>query len=193
MAAIPRNQDLIRELFDRALERPAAERSAFVDEACRGNVDLRAELTSLLKLHEEAGSALRDPTGPVSEQPGDRIGHYRLLQHIGEGGFGTVWMAEQQEPVRRKVALKVLKAGMDTAQVVARFEAERQALALMDHPHIAQVFDGGSTPGGRPYFVMELVRGVPITHYCDEAGLSPRERLELFVPVCRCSTRTSRA
>src|SRR5262249_26812156 len=109
----------------------------------------------------------------------------KLLQEIGEGGMGTVWMAEQQPPVRRLVALKVIKPGMDSAQVVARFEAERQALALMDHPNIAQVFDGGSTDGGRPYFVMELVKGGPTSRYCDEQRLTPRERLELFVPVCQ--------
>src|SRR5262249_28665331 len=125
------------------------------------------------------------------EIPGTRIGPYKLLEPIGEGGMGAVWMAEQQEPVRRLVALKVIKAGMDSAQVVARFEAERQALALMDHPHIAKVLDGGTTsdePGGispgRPYFVMELVKGIPITRYCDEQRLTPRQRLELFVPVC---------
>src|SRR5437867_5505025 len=113
------------------------------------------------------------------------IGRYKLLERIGEGGFGTVFMAEQQHPVRRKVALKVLKAGMDTKQVIARFEAERQALALMEHENIAKVLDAGATESGRPYFVMELVHGVPITEFCDRNQLSPRERLELFVPVCR--------
>ena len=113
------------------------------------------------------------------------IGPYKLLEQIGEGGFGIVFMAEQQQPVRRKVALKVLKLGMDTKQVVARFEAERQALAIMDHPNIAKVHDGGATPSGRPYFVMELVKGVPITEYCDQNHLTPRQRLELFVPVCQ--------
>jgi eukaryotic-like serine/threonine-protein kinase len=110
---------------------------------------------------------------------------YKLLEQIGEGGFGVVFMAEQTQPVRRKVALKILKAGMDTRQVVARFEAERQALAIMDHPNIAKVFDGGATPSGRPYFVMELVRGVPITDFCDQNHLTPRQRLELFVSVCQ--------
>ena len=122
---------------------------------------------------------------PVAERPDLRIGPYKLLQQIGEGGMGTVFMAEQQEPVRRVVALKIVKPGMDTRQVIARFEAERQALALMDHPHIARVFDGGTTTNGRPYFVMELVKGVPITTYCDEHHLTPAERLELFVPVCQ--------
>ncbi len=126
-------------------------------------------------------------SGPdaVAERTGMMIGRYKLLQQIGEGGFGTVFMAEQQEPVQRKVALKVIKAGMDTREFIARFEAERQALALMDHPNIAQVLDGGATANGRPYFVMELVRGIPITSYCDQANLSTRERLELFTKVCR--------
>ena len=116
---------------------------------------------------------------------GSRIKQYKLLQQIGEGGMGVVFMAEQQEPVRRMVALKVIKAGMDSAQVIARFEAERQALALMDHPNIAKVLDAGTTQSGRPYFVMELVKGIPITRYCDEQRLSPKQRLELFVPVCQ--------
>ncbi|MCC7011900.1 MAG: tetratricopeptide repeat protein [Planctomycetes bacterium] len=185
MSGAPQRKDRARELFDMALEHPAAERAAFLAQKCAGDVELRCELEVLLKFHDEAQTALRDPASLVTEQPGDRIGRFKLLQRIGEGGFGTVWMAEQEEPVRRKVALKVLKAGMDTAQVVARFEAERQALALMDHPNIAKVFDGGATPQGRPYFVMELVRGVPITQYCDEASLTPRERLELFLPICQ--------
>src|SRR5207245_368787 len=121
----------------------------------------------------------------VTERPGTLIGPYKLLQQIGEGGFGTVFMAEQEHPVRRKVALKVIKAGMDTRQVIARFEAERQALAMMDHVNIARVFDAGTTASGRPYFVMELVHGIPITKYCDDNRLTPRERLELFVPVCQ--------
>ena len=122
---------------------------------------------------------------PITEGPGSRIGPYKLLQKIGEGGMGTVYMAEQQKPVRRRVALKIIKPGMDTDQVVVRFEAERQALALMDHHSIAKVFDAGATDTGRPYFVMELVNGIPITDYCDRANLSPRERLELFIPVCQ--------
>ena len=124
-------------------------------------------------------------TRPVTEGPGSCIGPYKLLQPIGEGGMGVVFMAEQARPVRRKVALKLIKPGMDTRQVLARFEAERQALALMDHPNIAKVLDAGTTDAGRPYFVMELVKGVPITEYCDERRLTPRERLELFVPVCQ--------
>src|ERR671938_201116 len=108
-----------------------------------------------------------------------------LLQEIGEGGMGTVYLAEQQEPVRRLVAVKLIKPGMDSKQVIARFEAERQALALMDHPHIAKVLDAGAAPDGRPFFVMELVKGLPITRYCDEHRLTPRHRLELFVPLCQ--------
>jgi serine/threonine protein kinase len=126
---------------------------------------------------------LAKPTG-TAEKPGDRIGRFRLVRSIGEGGFGVVFEAEQEEPVRRTVALKVIKLGMDTKQVVARFEAERQALALMDHPNIAKILDGGTTPAGRPYFVMELVRGQPITKYCDAERLSLDARLGLFVQVC---------
>src|SRR5262249_31877597 len=122
---------------------------------------------------------------PAGEGPGTVIGPYKLLEQIGEGGFGVVYMAEQTEPVRRKVALKILKPGMDTRQVIARFEAERQALALMDHPNIAHVFDGGETASGRPYFVMELVRGIPITGFCDENRLHVPERLGLFIGVCQ--------
>jgi len=122
---------------------------------------------------------------PIVEGPGTRVGPYKLLQEIGEGGMGTVYMADQEHPVRRRVALKIIKPGMDSAQIIARFEAERQALALMDHPNIAKVLDAGTTEGGRPFFVMELVNGIAITQYCDEARLTPRERLELFVPVCQ--------
>src|SRR5262245_40475804 len=126
---------------------------------------------------------------PVSlqlvEGPGAQIQAYKLFQEIGEGGMGKVYMAEQVEPVRRRVALKIIKAGMDSAQVIARFEAERQALALMDHLNIAKVLDAGATETGRPYFIMELVSGVPITKYCDDTQLNPRERLELFIPVCQ--------
>src|SRR2546425_6452360 len=122
---------------------------------------------------------------PLDEKPGTLIGRYKLLEKIGEGGFGVVYVAEQREPVKRKMALKVIKLGMDTRQVVARFEAERQALALMDHPNIAKVLDAGATGAGRPYFVMELVRGIKITDYCDEKKLSTRERLDLFIQVCQ--------
>src|SRR6266478_6808880 len=119
----------------------------------------------------------------VSEKPDDRIGRYKLLQQIGEGGMGVVWMAEQLEPVRRRVALKVIKLGMDTKQVIGRFEAERQVLAMMDHPNIAKVFDAGATENGRPFFVMELVRGVPITRWCDDNRLTARQRLEQFTVI----------
>lgn len=135
---------------------------------------------------------IQDPTAPTlgevkppGEQSGQRIGRYRLQEQIGEGGFGTVWMAEQEEPVRRRVALKIIKLGMDTKEVVARFEAERQALAMMDHPNIARVFDGGATESGRPYFVMELVKGVRITDYCNARQLPTADRLKLFLEVCQ--------
>ena len=122
---------------------------------------------------------------PTTESLGTVIGPYKLIEQIGEGGMGSVWMAQQTEPVKRLVAVKLIKAGMDSRQVIARFEAERQALALMDHPNIARVLDGGTTSGGRPYFVMDLVKGMPITRYCDEHHLTPRQRLELFIPVCQ--------
>jgi serine/threonine protein kinase/tetratricopeptide (TPR) repeat protein len=130
-------------------------------------------------------NGVNPPPRTISEGPGSRIGHYKLLQLIGEGGMGSVYMAEQEQPVRRRVALKIIKPGMDSAQVIARFEAERQALAMMDHQSIARVLDAGATAAGRPYFVMELVHGIPITQYCDEAQLTPTERLELFIPVCQ--------
>ena len=187
-------------LFHAVLELPPEQRSAFLAESCPDEPALRARVAALLAAHEEAGEFLSSPTGSnelavsPDEQPGQRIGRYKLLQSIGEGGFGTVWMAEQEAPVRRQVALKIIKRGMDTAQVVARFEAERQALALMDHPSIAKVFDGGETPAGQPFFVMELVRGVPITTFCDEQHLDSRQRLELFTRCAtRCSTPTTRA
>src|SRR5262249_53166577 len=153
-----------------------AERDAFVHEACGQDEGLRRQVDALLAKHAQAGRFLehpaRSPVGrvdepPVHEGPNTVIGPYTLLEKNGEGGFGVVFLAEQTQPVRRKVALKVLKPGMDTRQVVARFEAERQALAIMDHPHIAKVLDGGETPSGRPYFVMELVKGVPVTEFCD--------------------------
>ena len=134
---------------------------------------------------EASRSAARAIPRSIAEGPGTRIGPYKLLEKIGEGGMGVVYLAEQEMPVRRRVALKIIKPGMDTEQVVARFEAERQALALMDHPNIAKVLDAGATDSGRPYFVMELVNGVPITEYCDNNPSTPRERLELFIPVCQ--------
>jgi len=169
-----------------------AERQAYLDTACGSDAPLRLEIETLLERDREAGSFLESPPAGLEvtlrrplERPGTQIGPYKLLQQIGDGGFGIVFMAEQVEPVRRRVALKVIKPGMDTRQVIARFEAERQALALMDHPNIARVLDGGTTSGGRPYFVMELVHGVPITRYCDDNHLTLRQRLELFVPVCQ--------
>jgi serine/threonine protein kinase len=180
-----------REIFTAALNREnAADRAAFLDEACAGDAGLRQRVELLLAEHEQLGSFLESHTPDatldtrVSEGPGAQLGPYKLLQQIGEGGFGVVFMAEQLAPVRRKVALKVIKPGMDTRQVIARFEAERQALAVMDHANIARVFEAGATASGRPYFVMELVRGLPITAYCDECNLPVRERLELFASVC---------
>jgi serine/threonine protein kinase len=170
----------------------ADELTRFLDRACGPDPALRARVEELLRAHRDAGAFLggsgaQDATGdaPIAERPGTVIGPYKLLEQIGEGGFGVVFMAEQMQPVRRKVALKLIKPGMDSRQVIARFEAERQALALMDHPNIARVFDGGAAESGRPYFVMELVKGVPITRYCDDHKLTPRQRLELFVPVCQ--------
>ncbi len=221
-----------REIFIAARQKQsAAEREAFLDQVCGGDHELRRRVATLLQEHAQLGSFLEAPAPglpspvvgegrglgatvdlpPIAEAPGTVIGPYKLLEQIGEGGFGVVFMAEQTEPVRRKVALKILKPGMDTRQVVARFEAERQALAIMDHPNIAKVFDGGMTgvrsqgsgvrgqvsaaltpdsclltPDlGRPYFVMELVKGLPITAFCDQNHLTPRQRLELFVPVCQ--------
>jgi WD40 repeat protein/serine/threonine protein kinase len=185
----------------------AAERAAYLDEACAGDTQLRSAVDALLHAHACDPDFLEKPAAtangtvdatPADGEPdgrstvaGDRLetgmvlaGRFKLLMPIGEGGMGTVWMAEQTQPVRRKVAVKIIKAGLDNQQVLARFDAERQALALMDHPNIARVFDGGATDAGRPYFVMELVKGQPITKYCDEQRLTPRQRLELFVPVC---------
>src|SRR5262249_45568857 len=160
------------ELFHRALEKPTlAGQLAFLDEVCADQPELRQRVERLLRSHRHEDSFLQPEVTsdePVAERPGTRIGPYKLLEPIGEGGMGTVWMAQQTEPVKRQVALKVIKAGMDSKQVIARFEAERQALALMDHPNIARVLDAGATGAGRPYFVMDLVKGVPITRYCDE-------------------------
>jgi tetratricopeptide (TPR) repeat protein len=197
----------VEAVFQAALEKGTGqERVAFLDQACKGDGELRRQVERLLHAQHQLGSFLEQPaaaqgatsdhvapgrwidpaaTPPPAEGPGSRIGPYKLLQQVGEGGMGVVFMAEQEQPVRRKVALKIVKPGMDSGQVIARFEAERQALALMDHHHIARVLDAGTTASGRPYFVMELVKGVPITKFCDEQHLSPRERLELFVPVCQ--------
>jgi tetratricopeptide (TPR) repeat protein/serine/threonine protein kinase len=177
-------------IFFEAVEmQSAAERAAFLAKACGDDAVLRARVEALLRAHDQAGQFLggQSPTidQPLNERPGTQIGPYKLLQQIGEGGMGVVYMAEQIEPVKRRVALKIIKPGMDTRQVIARFEAERQALSLMDHPNIAKVLDAGTTESGRPYFVMELVKGQPITQYCDEHHLTPRQRLELLLPVCQ--------
>jgi serine/threonine protein kinase len=202
-------------IFAEALERPTErERTLYLDRACAGDNELRACVEDLLRAHLKAGKFLQGEASPrnestgleqgtIAEQPGATIGPYKLLEQIGEGGFGIVFMAEQIRPLRRRVALKIVKPGMDTRQVIARFEAERQALALMDHPNIAKIFDAGTTAdrslrepdssrsepatmteSGRPYFVMELVRGVPITDYCDQHQLPVRQRLGLFVSIC---------
>jgi len=201
-------------LFEAALRLPTEQRAEYLSQVCGGDADLRRRVEALLAAFDRAGGFLKEPAVPIprpslpqAEKPGDRIGRYKLLQQIGEGGMGVVYMAEQEEPVRRRVALKIIKLGMDTKQVVARFEAERQALALMDHPNIARIHDAGvtapplpsadeakplstlhsalSTYYGRPYFVMELVQGVPITEFCDKNQLSTEARLKLFLPVCQ--------
>ncbi|MHC4070924.1 MAG: WD40 domain-containing protein [Planctomycetota bacterium] len=182
-------------IFYAALElRSAAERRAYLKGVCGDDLDLLARVEALLKVQAsersivEAAAASLDmtlETEPLTEGPGTRIGRYKLLQLIGEGGFGVVYMAEQREPIRRRVALKIIKLGMDTKQVIARFEAERQALAMMEHPNIAKVLEAGATDTGRPYFVMELVKGISITEYCDKNNLDTRQRLELFIEVCR--------
>ena len=186
----PDQERSLEEIFSAARDLPPLERTAYLERVCGDDTELHRQADSLLAAHEQAGPFLQ-PTGNLStasapfEKSGDRIGRYKLLEQVGEGGFGVVWMAEQEEPVRRRVALKIIKLGMDTKEVVARFEAERQALAMMDNPNIASVFDGGATDTGRPYFVMELVKGVPITDYCDANKLSTHERLELFMQVCQ--------
>jgi serine/threonine protein kinase len=182
-------------IFNKAIKiKAAAERAAFVKSACGDDAALLVRVEAMLKVHFEDENFLKSPpggmdvtldAGPLTEGPGTKIGRYKLLQLIGEGGFGVVYMAEQQEPIVRKVALKIIKLGMDTKRVIARFEAERQALAMMDHPNIARVFDAGATDTGRPYFVMELVKGVPITEYCDGNNLDTQKRLELFIDVCK--------
>ncbi len=184
-------------LFHAALALPTpAGRADYLRQACASDEPLRQRVEALLRA-AAGGDFLEPPTAvatatptvrltvPISEKPGDRIGHYKLLERLGEGGCGVVYMADQTEPIRRRVALKVVKLGMDTKDVIARFEAERQALALMDHPNIAKVFDAGATSTGRPYFVMELVRGISITDYCDQNNLTTSTRLDLFMKVCQ--------
>ncbi|MBX3438644.1 MAG: serine/threonine protein kinase [Planctomycetaceae bacterium] len=183
----------LKDIFADALEMEAPEqRCAYLDAACGGDWALRAEIESLLTAHAAADHFLYcDKSVAVRSGAGlvrlldDTIGLYKLREQIGEGGMGIVYVAEQAEPIRRKVALKVIKPGMDSREVLARFEAEKQALALMDHPHVARVIDAGTTQQGRPYFVMELVRGFPLIEYCDEARLDTRARLELFLKVCQ--------
>ncbi len=197
----------VKAIFDEAAEIvDEGARRDYLERACGDDDAVRFKVDALLRAYADAGSFLQQPAAdagltdaftpadgprtpaearPNGEGPLSRIGPYKLLQPLGEGGMGAVYMAEQEHPVRRRVALKIIKPGMDSRQVIARFEAERQALALMDHQNIARVLDAGTTETGRPYFVMELVHGVPITKYCDDAQLTPRERLELFVPVCR--------
>jgi serine/threonine protein kinase/tetratricopeptide (TPR) repeat protein len=178
-------------IFIEALQKDAAAaRAAYLDAACAGNAELRRSVDALLRAYRRAGTFLEEAPGggrltaPASEGPGLHVGPYKILQQIGEGGMGVVFLAEQTEPVQRQVALKIIKPGMDSRQVIGRFEAERQALARMEHPHIATVLDAGTTAAGRPFFVMELVKGVPITRYCDKHRLTPTQRLELFLPVC---------
>jgi WD40 repeat protein/serine/threonine protein kinase len=180
-------------IYYRAISKPPKERNAYIKAACGEDRSLLARIEALLKAREVKDSFLEAPdldsdvtldTSPMAEAPGSIVGNFKLLEKIGEGGMAVVYMAEQKQPIRRKVALKIIKLGMDTRQVIARFEAERQALAVMDHPNIAKVFDAGSTDTGRPYFVMELVKGVSITEYCEKNKLSVRERLGLFIPVC---------
>jgi serine/threonine protein kinase len=193
-AAMVERQASEKSIFLEALEIASPEeRASYVEAACGGDQHLREEVEALLRAYDRPRRLLDSPGSltptvghePLTERVGSLVGAYKLMEQIGEGGMGVVYVAEQTQPVRRKVALKIVKPGMDTRQVVARFEAERQALAMMDHPNIAKVLDGGTTASGRPYFVMELVRGLPITEYCDAERLSIRQRLELFVLVCR--------
>jgi non-specific serine/threonine protein kinase/serine/threonine-protein kinase len=201
MAEHPREE--VRRLFDLVLDVPAEHRASVLERECGGDAGLKDRILAMIaaaederfladaNAHAESAGDPRATSATVliapREEAGQPIGRYKLLQPIGEGGFGTVWMAEQREPVKRRVALKIIKLGMDTRQVVARFEAERQALAMMDHPNIAKVLDAGATETGRPYFVMELVKGVPITEYCDSENLTTDERLELFISVCNAA------
>ncbi len=186
------DHDRIESILVAALELESpAERQSYVQEACGGDLTLQRQVEELIENHLQAGGFLNveDESTPdpetIPETVGSMVGNFKLLQKIGDGGFGVVFLAEQKQPIRRIVALKVLKPGMDTSQVVARFENERQALAMMEHLNIARVLDGGQTATGRPYFVMELVKGISITKYCDEHQLTTRERLALFVSVCQ--------
>ena len=194
---MPSSQDHEAALFALAVRKPVSERETFLQAVCGSDKPLRQRLEALLAAHEQPDTLLStqaeaarptiklDLSDAPDEAVGQTLGRYKLLERVGEGGCGVVYVAQQTEPVRRRVALKVIKLGMDTKQVVARFEAERQALAMMDHPNIAKVLDAGTTDVGRPYFVMELVRGIRITDYCDQANLSTQSRLELFIKVCQ--------
>jgi len=182
--------ELLLELADDYLRRYRAGEQPTVDEYVAKHPELAdriQELFPAMIAMEQPGPGATVDLAPPTERVGAMVGRYKLLEQIGEGGFGVVYMAEQQQPLRRKVALKVVKPGMDSRQILARFEAERQALAIMDHPNIAKVFDAGATDSGRPYFVMELVKGEPITEFCDRSQLPPRERLELFGQVCQAT------
>ena len=187
------NLEIDRIYWEASQLAPGDDRKAYLDSTCGDDRILRLRVEKLLNAQPKAEDFLERPfvsnvtatldTPGIAERPGTVIGRYRLLEEIGEGGMAVVFKAEQHEPVRRLVALKILKPGMDTRRVIARFEAERQALALMEHPSIAKVFDAGTAESGRPYFVMELVEGCPLTDYCDQKQLSTRQRLELFVQV----------
>lgn len=194
MNTMPKLETIFAEAVE--LHDPVQQRD-YIDSACQDNTLLRNRVGALIEANRRAASFMTEPAGifdledfeattnePIGEQPGDVVGRYELVEQIGEGGMGTVFLARQTEPVKRNVALKVVKPGLDTKEVVARFESERQALALMDHPHIARAFDAGATPSGRPFFVMEHVQGQSISEYCNDQKLSTRERLELFIPVC---------
>src|SRR5688572_10387539 len=181
------DDDLLAELADEFLRRHRAGERPTADEYVKKHPELADQIRDVLPAvvaMEQPGFGATLDAAPPAERIGAVIGRYKLLERIGEGGFGVVYMAEQHHPVRRKVALKVVKPGMDSQQVLARFDAERQALAIMDHPNITKVLDAGATDAGRPYFVMELVKGVPITEFCDQHQLTPRQRLELFADVC---------
>src|SRR5215468_7253602 len=201
---MPADLQRARELFLHAVGKlPPEQWAAYLAEACGPDAELQRHVLHMLHVHREAGSFLERPAAAVQatgaftpppddgaaavppEAAGTILGPYKLVEAIGEGGMGTVWMAQQTAPVKRLVALKVIKPGMDSKQVLARFEAERQALALMDHPHIARVLDAGTTAAGRPYFAMELVRGIAFTEFCEANQLTPTERLETFIPVCQ--------
>ena len=195
---MPSPQERETALFQAAAQLSGAERTVFLNGACHGDPALRQRLDALLAAQDQPDSLpvkaapaakatikLDLAPEPPDEAVGQTLGRYKLWERVGEGGCGVVYVAEQTQPVRRRVALNVIKLGMDTKQVVARFEAERQALAMTDHPNIAKVLDAGTTDVGRPYFVMELVRGIKITDYCDQANLTTKERLDLFIKVCQ--------